>query len=56
MAAKRSVSKERNHVSTRGALIEAVYQTEVEKLAAAERKFDEAMPRLKRCAVDVVVR
>ena len=29
---------------TRAALIEAVYRTEVEKLAAAERKFAEAMP------------
>jgi AcrR family transcriptional regulator len=32
------------HFPTRGALIEAVYHTEVEKLAAAERKFTEAMP------------
>jgi AcrR family transcriptional regulator len=32
------------HFSTRDALIEAVYQTEVEKLAAAERKFAGTMP------------
>jgi AcrR family transcriptional regulator len=32
------------HFPTRDALIEAVYHTEVEKLAAAERKFAEAMP------------
>jgi AcrR family transcriptional regulator len=32
------------HFSTRDALIEAVYQTEVEKLAAAERKFSGTMP------------
>src|SRR5271168_2431315 len=32
------------HFPTRDALIEAVYRTEVEKLAAAERKFTEAMP------------
>ena len=32
------------HFATRDALIEAVYRTEVEKLAAAERKFTEAMP------------
>jgi AcrR family transcriptional regulator len=32
------------HFPTRDALIEAVYRTEVEKLAAAERKFAEAMP------------
>jgi AcrR family transcriptional regulator len=32
------------HFPTRNALIEAVYQTEVEKLAAAERKFAETMP------------
>lgn len=31
------------HFPTRDALIEAVYRTEVEKLAAAERKFTEAM-------------
>jgi AcrR family transcriptional regulator len=31
------------HFPTRDALIEAVYRTEVEKLAAAERKFAEAM-------------
>ena len=31
------------HFRTRDALIEAVYRTEVEKLAAAERKFAEAM-------------
>ena len=29
---------------TRDVLIEAVYRTEVEKLAAAERKFSDAMP------------
>src|SRR5882724_10730373 len=32
------------HFPTRDALIEAVYGTEVEKLAAAERRFAEAMP------------
>lgn len=32
------------HFPTRDALIEAVYRTEVEKLAAAERKFAETMP------------
>lgn len=32
------------HFPTRDALIEAVYRTEVEKLAAAERKFSESMP------------
>jgi AcrR family transcriptional regulator len=32
------------HFSTRDALIEAVYRSEVEKLAAAERKFTETMP------------
>ena len=32
------------HFPTRDALIEAVYRTEVEKLAAAERKFAENMP------------
>lgn len=32
------------HFPTRDALIEAVYRTEVEKLAAAEGKFTEAMP------------
>ncbi len=32
------------HFPTRDALIEAVYRTEVEKLAAAERKFSEALP------------
>ena len=32
------------HFPTREALIEAVYRTEVEKLAAAERKFAETMP------------
>src|SRR6201997_1603246 len=31
------------HFPTRGALLEAVYRTEVEKLAAAERKFAETM-------------
>ena len=31
------------HFSTRDALIEAVYRTEVEKLAAAERRFAETM-------------
>jgi AcrR family transcriptional regulator len=31
------------HFPTRGALIEAVYRTEVEKLAAAERRFAAAM-------------
>ena len=37
------------HFPTRDALIEAVYRSEVEKLAAAERKFAEAMPPLRRC-------
>jgi AcrR family transcriptional regulator len=32
------------HFPTRDALLEAVYRTEVEKLAAAEREFAEAMP------------
>jgi AcrR family transcriptional regulator len=32
------------HFPTRDALIEAVYRTEVEKLAAAQQKFAEAMP------------
>jgi AcrR family transcriptional regulator len=32
------------HFPTRDALIEAVYHTEVQKLAAAERKFAETMP------------
>lgn len=32
------------HFPTREALLEAVYRTEVEKLAAAERKFSETMP------------
>lgn len=32
------------HFPTRDALIEAVYRTEVEKIAAAERKFAETMP------------
>jgi len=32
------------HFPARDALLEAVYRTEVEKLAAAERKFAEAMP------------
>src|SRR6201998_4580866 len=32
------------HFSTRDALIEAVYRTEVEKLAAAEKKFSEDLP------------
>jgi AcrR family transcriptional regulator len=32
------------HFPTRDALIEAVYRTEVEKLAAAQRKFAEALP------------
>ena len=31
------------HFPTRGALVEAVYQTEVDKLAAAQRKFSQAM-------------
>ena len=31
------------HFPTRGALLEAVYRTEVERLAAAERKFAETM-------------
>jgi AcrR family transcriptional regulator len=32
------------HFPTRDALLEAVYRIEVEKLAAAERKFSETMP------------
>ena len=32
------------HFPTQGALMEAVYRSEVEKLAAAERKFSETMP------------
>jgi AcrR family transcriptional regulator len=32
------------HFPTRGALIETVYRSEVEKLAAAARKFTETMP------------
>ena len=32
------------HFPTRDALLEAVYRSEVEKLAAAERKFSEVMP------------
>jgi AcrR family transcriptional regulator len=32
------------HFPTRDALIEAVYRTEVEKLAAAEKKFSESVP------------
>jgi AcrR family transcriptional regulator len=32
------------HFPTRDALIEAVYRTEVEKLAAAERRFTETLP------------
>jgi AcrR family transcriptional regulator len=32
------------HFPTRDALIEAVYRTEVEKIAAAERKFSDTMP------------
>jgi AcrR family transcriptional regulator len=32
------------HFPTRDALVEAVYRSEVEKLAAAERKFAEIMP------------
>ena len=32
------------HFPTRDALIEAVYRSEVEKLAAAERRFAETMP------------
>jgi len=32
------------HFPTRDALIEAVYRTEVEKLAAAEKKFSETLP------------
>src|SRR5580692_11926999 len=34
------------HFPTRDALIEAVYRTEVEKLAAAERKFAATLPPL----------
>jgi len=32
------------HFPTRDALLEAVYRTEVEKLAAAERKFEQTLP------------
>ena len=32
------------HFPTRDTLIEAVYRTEVEKMAAAERKFSDSMP------------
>jgi AcrR family transcriptional regulator len=32
------------HFSTRDALIEAVYRSEVERMAAAQRKFSETMP------------
>ena len=32
------------HFPTRDALIEAVYRTEVEKLAAAEKKFSDSLP------------
>ena len=32
------------HFPTRDALIEAVYRTEVEKIAAAEKKFSESLP------------
>src|SRR5579863_442330 len=32
------------HFPTRDALIEAVYRSEVERVAAAERKFSDAMP------------
>jgi len=32
------------HFPTRDSLLEAVYRTEVEKLAAAEREFAESMP------------
>jgi AcrR family transcriptional regulator len=35
------------HFPTRDALLEAVYRTEVEKLAAAEREFSKAKPPLK---------
>jgi AcrR family transcriptional regulator len=35
------------HFPTRDALIEAVYRTEVEKLAAAEREFAASMPPIK---------
>ena len=34
------------HFPTRDTLIEAVYRSEVEKLAAADRKFSETMPPL----------
>src|SRR5271154_7222966 len=35
------------HFPTRDALIAAVYRSEVEKLAAAERQFSDAMPPVK---------
>jgi AcrR family transcriptional regulator len=34
------------HFPTRDALLEAVYRTEVEKLAAAERQFAESVPQM----------
>ena len=37
------------HFPTRDDLIEAVYRSEVEKLAAAESKFTEPCPPLRRC-------
>jgi AcrR family transcriptional regulator len=42
------------HFPTRDALIEAVYRTEVEKLAAAERKFSESLPPIEASAVNDV--
>ena len=45
------------HFPTRDALIEAVYRSEVEKLAAAERRFAETMPPIDGFAsLDAVVR
>src|ERR1700692_3626511 len=37
------------HFATREALLEAVYRTEVERLAAAEREFSVPLPRLTPC-------
>jgi AcrR family transcriptional regulator len=45
------------HFPTRDVLIEAVYRSEVEKLAAAEWKFSGTMPPISRVTnVDVAVR
>ena len=45
------------HFPTRDALLEGVYRTEVEKLAAAERKFAQAMrPDCSAASPDIVGR